>query len=55
MFRSLILLFKITTRQIVKGQNDRDICLGLNFFLITIMLGFHGVAFNQAPSWGLGM
>jgi hypothetical protein len=46
MSRSLRLPFKVTTRQIVKGQNDRNICLGLNFFLITIMLGFYGVAFN---------
>jgi hypothetical protein len=54
MSRSSRLPFKVTT-QIVKGKNDKHICLGLNFFLITIMLGFHGVAFNQAPSWGLGM
>ncbi len=32
MSRSSKLPFKFTTRQIVKAQNDRDICLGLNFF-----------------------
>jgi hypothetical protein len=32
MSRSLRLPFKVITRQIVKDQNDGDICLGLNFF-----------------------